>query len=188
MSDSVTSAASPPGPLLLLAVVSCGYIGNERISDATFSVIGKSPCMVSKAAIGFLQMERDGVMNTRTDTRCLQIILQPLSILYPYHVEVIDCSRPRWLEWEHHSIIPSKAILGRSRLCLDVHYSILIDDPVLVKNSCLDRIQPAVVTLYVMVVLLRLAMVAQHAYSLRHVRVVRRNCPSLTTSTRFLPG
>src|SRR5271167_1898321 len=53
------------------------------------------------------------------------------------------------------------------------------------ENSCLNRIQPAIVALHVMVILLRLAMVAQHSYSLRQDRIVGRNCASLTASAQI---
>src|SRR5271157_211141 len=56
------------------------------------------------------------------------------------------------------------------------------------ENPCLNRIQPAVVALYVVVILLRLAMVAQHPYSLRQVWIVGRDCASLTASTQILAG
>src|SRR5271157_991849 len=56
------------------------------------------------------------------------------------------------------------------------------------ENPCLNRIQPAVVTLYVVVILLRLAMVAQHPYSLCQVWIVGRDCASLTASTQILAG
>src|SRR5271157_2530287 len=60
--------------------------------------------VVAEGAIGFLQVKRDRVMNTRTDARCLQAVLQPITILYPYHVKVIDCPSPPWLNWKDHSI------------------------------------------------------------------------------------
>src|SRR5208337_4933000 len=56
------------------------------------------------------------------------------------------------------------------------------------ENPCLNCIQPSVVTLYVMVVFLRLAMVTQHAYSLCQVWIVGRDCASLTASSQILAG
>ena len=42
-------------------------------------------------------MKRDRVVNARADARCLQTLLQPVPILYPHNIDVIDRSRLRAL-------------------------------------------------------------------------------------------
>src|SRR6266480_4354290 len=125
----------------------------------------KIPGLITEVLIGLLLMERNWIVNASTDPGLRQTCLQHFSVLYPYDIEVINTLCPRGFQRQNDGILhfrkqlmiavrkiaPRFIPLGKMR---EFHR----------QPSRLNRVQTAVVALDVVVILLRLAVVANHLH------------------------
>src|SRR5208337_5374056 len=117
-------------------------------------------------------MKRDRIVNPCADALVFQEGHQSLAVVRPHDIQVIDGARPRGLIGSIDGLTGSlelPAVFCCPFTALVVPLSEMLK--LYMKNSRLNSIQPTVVALHVMVVLLRLAVVAEHA-DLRSQRTV----------------
>src|SRR5262250_1469928 len=118
-------------------------------------------------------MQWDRVVNTGADTLALQKFYQAIAIFSSHDVQVINGSRPCRLKRRLDGLVRCRkelcifrgtlpALLIPLRQMLQLH----------VKNSALNGIQASIVAFEVVIILLCLAMVAQHAAVRRNRSVV----------------
>src|SRR5271166_489043 len=106
-------------------------------------------------------MKRDWIVNARTHTISCEAFLHFAAVLHPNYVQVIYRLAPLWLERKN------QAIHRRQQLPVILGVVSTLTVPCCqvaqfhTKDPSLNRIQPSVVTLQIMVVLLCLAMIAQ---------------------------
>src|ERR1035437_1250235 len=104
-----------------------------------------------------------------------------LPVTYPDNIKVINRPAPAWLKRKNQGIdggeqllvclgpLPARAVPFRQVAQFDA------------ENSSLNRVQPAIVTFYVVVVPLGLTVVAQLPDFLCQFRIVSRNRPGFPT-------
>ncbi len=78
----------------LLRGLSCGNIGSERISSGDFFGDWEIAVFVAEAFVGFLQVQRNWIVNAGVDFRVGEMLLQAVAIGDADHVEMIDRPRP----------------------------------------------------------------------------------------------
>src|SRR5271154_4601028 len=133
-------------------------------------------------------MNGNRVVDAGANARLGQVLLQLVSFLGPNHIEVINTAGPGWLEWQDEARrrFAQQCVVTRGNLptlLIPLREVGKLD----LKDSGLNRIKPTVVTLHLMVVLSRLAVIAEHAYFLGEHFVVRRDGAGLSTGAQVLP-
>src|ERR1700758_1400160 len=113
--------------------------------------------LVSQVLIRLLQMQRNWIVNTSPDSRLRQMGLQRFAILHAYNVQVINALGPLRLAWNSHGTLGLREELVITMRQLSARLIPLRQMAQFhTQPSCLDRIQTAVVTLDVVVILFRL--------------------------------
>ena len=135
------------------------------------------------------KMERDRVMDARPDPSGGQALLERLPLRDTHHVEMPYGSRPARNARDHAFV----AGAGKQGTVGVRHLAALVvplcQVPKLdAQHTGLDRIEPAVEPLDVVVVLLRLPVVAEHSALVGHPVIIGGDCSGLAARTQVLPG
>ncbi len=133
-------------------------------------------------------MNWNRVVDAGTNASLGQVLLQLVSLLRANHVEVIDSAGPGWLKWQNQArgYSAQRFVVTRRNLptlLIPLREVTKFD----LQDSGLNRIEPPVVTFHLMVILARLAVIAEHAYFLGQRFVVSRNRSGLSTGAQVLP-
>ena len=127
-------------------------------------------------------------MNPCADASCLQVLLQVFTVLHSDYIKMIDASGPRRFVRRNQALSASEKFVVVFRDFAALPIPLFQITKLHREESGLDRIQPSVVALNVVIVLLRLAVVAEHANFLRQLRVVSCYGSGFAASTQVLAG
>src|ERR1017187_5521177 len=133
-------------------------------------------------------MKRDRIVNPRADALVFQEGHQSFAVVRPHDVQGIDSTRPRGLIGSIDGLTRSLELPLVFRCpftALVVPLSEMLK--LYMKNSRLNGIQPTVVAFHVVVVLLRLAVVPDHADLRSQRTVVGGHRTSFATRSEILP-
>ena len=128
-------------------------------------------------------------MNSCPDAGLLQVVHQAFAVAAADHIEVIHGARPGRFEWSLDSAFRSRKqalVLVSSLATLGIPLRQVFQ--LHTQDSSLDCIETPVVSLDVVVILLGLAMIAQHLGGIGNARIIRGDCPTFATAPRFFPG
>src|SRR5207245_2880394 len=115
----------------------------------------------AESLVGLREVKRDRVVDARSDAGGGQVRLEELAVCDPHYIEMVDRSRPGWNVWKDDRPlgVGEEPVVGACQLP-----ALLVPFREVTKlhpqETRLDGVEPAVVSLHVVEVLLRLAVVA----------------------------
>ena len=131
-------------------------------------------------------MKRHGIVNSRLDLCLGKVFLKPLAILQSDHIQVVDRARPIRLVRSDNTVNRGEHLVvslrGLPALAIPVRQVAQLDT----QHSGLDGIEPTIVPFEIMVILFRLAVVAQHADFARNFFIVRCHRSSFSAGAQIL--
>ena len=132
-------------------------------------------------------MQRDGIVDPRANPRRFQMMLQLLAVGDPNHKQVVHRFRPTRLERQRDTIaLPQQLAVAFPILPpLFIPFREVLQFHA--QKTGLHRVQPAVVTLDIVVILLGLSVIAQHPASPVDFGIVGGDGSRLAARAQILP-
>src|SRR5713226_4081109 len=148
----------------------------------------KGSCWILKMTVGFLQVKRNRIMNTSSNSRFGQILLKSFALPYANHIQVIDRPRRIRTERRHYTVHGCESLV----ITVGNFWAVSIPFGQMAKfggeKTGLQGIEAAVVAFDLVIILLGLAVIAKNAHGLSHGLVVSGYGTSFSARAKILSG
>src|ERR1700730_11192732 len=124
----------------------------------------KTSQRILKMAIGFLEVKWNRIVDASSDSRLGQMLLNSITVMNTNHVQVVDRAHGLRAKGSDDTVQGCKGLVIALRGLLPLAVPIRETPKFGCEKTSLQGIEPPVVTFDLMIILLRLPMVAEHAH------------------------